>query len=146
MELSAQAVVSESITPPNISNINSVVINNNIVFSGTAAPNKDILVYIHSSQALIYRTRSDASGNWVVAHSQDEVELSAGKHTVYAVAVDAQEKLKSQPSLIAGFDVKKNVIAVALKTLDTKTTILALLVMGMVFYWLYLIRNKRKIS
>lgn len=145
VELSAQAVVSESITPPSISNINSAIINNDIVFSGTAAPNKDVLVYIHSSQALIYRTKSDASGNWVVAHSQDEVELSAGKHTVYAVTVDSQEKLKSQPSSVAGFDVKKSIAAAALKTLDIKTTVLALVVMAMVFYWLCLIKNKRKI-
>ncbi|MFA6322599.1 MAG: Ig-like domain-containing protein, partial [Candidatus Buchananbacteria bacterium] len=108
-----------------------------ITFSGTALPNQDVIVYVHSSQALIYRTRTDGQGNWRVDHSQKLMALAPGDHTVFAVTLDAAAKVKSRPSAISIFTVKRNLWVQIFNYLNLQTTIVALAVMLLTWLWLY---------
>ncbi|MFA6382161.1 MAG: Ig-like domain-containing protein [Candidatus Buchananbacteria bacterium] len=110
-------------------------------FSGTALPNSDVVVYIHSDQALIYQTRADAQGAWRVDHSQSIAELAPGNHTVYAVLVDPAAKIKSQPSAVATFTVSRNFWVMVYQYLNWQTTAVTLIVLLLAIFWLYRLRK-----
>ena len=111
-------------------------------FTGTSMPNSDVVVYIHSNQALIYQTRTDQAGNWEINHSQVVSELAPGEHTIYAVALDANSKVKSQPSVVNSFTVQKNFWVTIYKNLNWQTTVATLIVLVMTILWLTYIRRK----
>jgi|GEM_PF-1249438 hypothetical protein len=113
-------------------------------FTGTSLPNFDIIAYIHSDQALVYRTRTDAQGNWRINHSQATSELTPGNHTIYAVAFDPDAKVKSRPSDVNSFKVERNIWVMIFNYLNWKTTSVTLVVLVMVMFWLYRVNKKRK--
>ncbi|MDO8668758.1 MAG: Ig-like domain-containing protein [Candidatus Buchananbacteria bacterium] len=116
--------------------------NNILAFSGKSLPNKDVVVYIHSAQALIYQTRTDKNGNWTINHSQDIIELTPGQHSIFAVTVDPVAKVKSFPSEVKLFEVKRNFFALLFNLLNIQTTALVLGITLVVIFWLYRIRKK----
>ena len=121
-----------------------IQIQDNIIsFTGTALPNKDVVIYVHSDEALVYRTRSDDQGVWFINHSQDIVELSPGEHSIFAVTVDLDAKVKSRPSELKLFDIEKSFWITLYNLLNLQTTILALIIIASTTCWLYRIRRSR---
>jgi len=120
-------------------------VGNILSFTGTSLPNFDVVVYIHSNQALIYRTRTDDYGNWRINHSQSVSELTPGEHTIYAVALDANAKVKSRPSDVSRFTVERNFWVMIFNYLSWQTTLLTLLGLVLVIIWLSRLRNKKKV-
>lgn len=139
---SVEAVQVASLQVPKISSTTPTTDGGNFVFSGTALPNQEVLVYMHSSQALIYRTQSDNNGLWKVTHSQDVAELTPGDHTIFAVSVDPVNKVKSLPSAVQTFTVKKNLWVSLFNLLNFETTALSLMALGLTMLWLYRLRAK----
>lgn len=115
-----------------------------ISFTGTSLPNFEIVAYIHSDQALIYRTRTDENGNWRINHSQTISELAPGDHTIYAIALDANAKVKSKPSAVSSFKVERNFWVMIFKYLNWPTTAVTLIILIITIWWLHHIKNKRK--
>lgn len=116
-----------------------------ISFTGKSLPNFDVIAYIHSDQALVYRTRTDAEGNWRVNHSQTVSELAPGEHTIYAVALDSNAKVKSRPSAVSSFMVERNIWVMIFNYLNWKTTTITLVILVLTILWLRHMRKKRKI-
>ena len=127
---------------PEILKTNVTVQNNIISFSGKALPNKEVVVYIHSDQALIYKTKTDDQGNWLINHSQDIVELSPGEHSIFAVTVDTGAKVKSRPSEVKIFDVEKSWSVALFNVLNLQTTLLTLIIVFITIFWLYRLRKR----
>ncbi|MBI5221566.1 MAG: hypothetical protein HY979_02060, partial [Candidatus Magasanikbacteria bacterium] len=144
------SLVSESVTAvelpgvpvPAVTKVNTVATNNTFTFSGTALPNQEVLIYLHSDQALIYRTKADSAGNWAVNHSQEVTELTPGEHTVYAVALEPGAKIKSKPSPVSTFTVSKNFWVSLFESLNLKTTIVTLSTLFICIFWLYWLKRK----
>jgi len=126
---------------PQIASVNTDSNNNVFNFSGTALPGQEVIIYIHSDQAIVYRVKADNNGNWLVNHSQDILELSPGEHSIYAVAVDTGARVKSQPSLVSTFTVSRNWIATILSYLNLRTTAITLVVLLTVSLWLYRLKR-----
>ena len=136
-----EAVELPGIPVPKVAGVSVSAANDVFSFTGTALPNQDVIVYVHSDQALIYRTRTDSNGVWRINHSQSAVELAPGQHTIFAVAVNTNAKVKSQPSAISSFVVKRNVWAMIFKYLNWQTTLATLIVLLLTTFWLYRIRK-----
>lgn len=117
-----------------------------MTFSGTSIPNMDVVVYIHSDQALIYRAHADSNGVWTINHSQAVTELTPGEHTIYAVAVDSEANVKSRPSAISSFTVKRNFWVMVFDTLNLQTTVVTLVVLLFTLIWLYRIKKIRAVA
>lgn len=115
-----------------------------ISFTGTSLPNFDVVAYIHSDQALVYRTRTDADGNWRIDHSQAVSELSPGQHTIYAVALDTNAKIKSRPSAVSSFMIERSFWVMAFNLLNWKTTAITLVFLILTIWWLYRIRGRKQ--
>ena len=113
---------------PQVVQVANVSVGNSINFSGTGVPNSEVIVFIHSEQAVVYRTGVDMEGNWEFDHSQDDIELEEGDHEVYVMTLDANSKVKSRASVITKFRVEKNYLAVILSYFDLTTTLLTVLV------------------
>lgn len=113
-------------------------------FTGTSLPDFDVVVYIHSDQALVYRARADADGNWRINHSQAVSELAPGDHTIYAVALDTDAKIKSRPSAVSSFTVERSFWVMAFNLLNWQTTAISLAFLILVIFWLHRLRNKKK--
>src|SRR3989339_182028 len=120
----------------------NVAINDVINFSGSALPNQDVIVYVHSEQGLIFRTRTNDKGVWEINHSQGDVELTPGDHTIFAVAIDPVSKVKSRPSAVTMFTVKRNLWVTMFKYLNIQTTLVSLGVLLITILWLYRINKK----
>ena len=114
-----------------------------ITFSGTALPNQEVLVFVHSSQAIIYRTVADANGNWLINHSQTVAQLAPGEHSIYSVAVDKEAKVKSRPSIISSFTVRQNWLGLIFSRLNWPTTAAALIVAGLTLMWVWKLNKTR---
>lgn len=142
VQQSVGAIQVASLLVPKISTTTPTTDGGNFVFSGTALPNQDVLVYVHSSQALIYRTHSDSKGQWQVTHSQQVTELAPGDHTIFAVSIDPTNKVKSRPSAVSTFSVKKNFWVSMFTLLNLETTAITLAMLGFVMVWLYRLRVK----
>jgi len=141
-----QAVELAGIPVPTVGTANArpVVTGDIMSFSGTSIPNTDVVVYIHSDQALIYRARTDSNGLWTINHSQATTELTPGDHTIYAVAVDSQANVKSRPSAVSSFTVERNFWVMLFQTLNLQTTAVTLFVLLLTILWLYRIRKLRE--
>ena len=111
---------------------------------GVSIPNKEVVVYIHSDQALIYKTKTDDRGVWGINHSQDVVELAPGLHSIYAVTIDPEAKVKSKPSIVSTFLVKKNFWVSVFNMLSLRTTIFTLGLISLTMIWLYRAKKKEE--
>lgn len=122
--------------PPELESVVPDTINNELIFEGKTIPNGEIMIFVHSEQALIYRARADENGDWTFKHSQYEVELSPGTHMAYALTIDRGSNVKSAISDPKEFEVKQNWLAYILSFLNLPTTLLAVLVVtiGMSIY------------
>lgn len=141
-----EAIELPGVSVPTVSKTSVPVVDNNMIqFSGKSLPNKEVVVYIHSDQALIYQTRSDKDGNWTINHSQDVIELTPGQHSIYAVTVDPIAKVKSLPSEVQLFEIQTNFLAVLYNLLNIQTTAATLVMTLVAIFWLYRIR-KRSLS
>ncbi|MFA6228503.1 MAG: Ig-like domain-containing protein [Patescibacteria group bacterium] len=143
VELNAQAVELAGIPVPQVTNVQTVVTGDTLSFSGVSLPNRDVIIYIHSDQALIYRTRADSQGNWRIDHSQDITELAPGQHTVFAVTLDSTAQVKSRPSPVSTFTVKRNFWVMIYRYLNWQTTVITLIVLVAVIFWLYRVRKRQ---
>ncbi|MCX6778671.1 MAG: Ig-like domain-containing protein, partial [Candidatus Magasanikbacteria bacterium] len=145
IEETAGAVELAALPVPNVSNVQFTVSANQpnlIAFAGTALPNQDVLVYIHSDQALIYRTRANNVGAWSFAHDQNVTELTPGEHSIYAVAVDTNAQVKSRPSAVSFFTVKKSLWVTIFNLLNLPTTIVTVIILSITIFWLYRLKKK----
>lgn len=138
-----RAVELPGIRVPTISQVAGDVRGQNFEFTGTALPNKDIVVYIHSSEALLYRTRTDEQGIWKINHSQELNTLASGEHTIFAVTVDTAAGVKSRPSIVNKFEIKRNLWVALYNYLNLQTTIFALVIIVMTMVWLNQEKNKQ---
>jgi hypothetical protein len=134
---------------PQVTLVAQPTFSDKIIFEGTALPYADVLVYIHSDQAVQYRVQTDANGRWSVEHIQDNLELTPGEHTVYALAVDPASGLQTNPSIIKHFTIIPNKLTLALGFFEQKSLIAALLfIEGGLFITLYVVfkahPNKKK--
>lgn len=111
-------------------------------FSGISIPNARVAVYIHSTQALLYQTRTDNQGVWKLDHSQQNVELTEGNHSIYAIALDPNASVKSRPSEIRLFTVKKNVFAQMFGYLNLHTTLVTFGILIVSAFWLFFLKKK----
>ncbi len=123
--------------------VNQLAVTDDIIkISGTALPDQDVLIYVHSDQALIYRAQADVNGFWEVGHSQSIVELAPGDHSVFAVAYDPVSKVKSRPSLVGLFTVKKNFWVMIYQMFNLQTTLITILILMLTMMWLYRLQKK----
>ena len=133
IRLNTQAIEVPGIQASKVNDINAsvpVAGNDVFTFSGNALPNQDVVVYVHSDQAVIYRAHTNDQGIWKVEHSQNDIELAPGDHTIYAVGVDTQAKIKSRPSAV-NLHVKKNFWVMMFKYLNLQTIIVSLAVLSL---------------
>jgi hypothetical protein len=137
-----EAIELPGLLPPRIENTRTVAQEGNVfAFSGTALPNQEVVVYVHS-QAVLYQTRADTQGTWTVKHEQDRVELTPGDHAIFAIALNRGLKIKSRPSSVGIFSVEKNVWVMIFQYLNLQTTIITIGVLVMTVLALYGIRKK----
>ncbi|MFC1612251.1 hypothetical protein ACFL29_00150 [Patescibacteria group bacterium] len=129
-----------SLPAPKISKIESPA-NNIFSFNGSSLPNEDIIVYINSEKTLLYRTKSNSEGLWDIHHSQEIIELAPGEHSIFAISINEKAKVKSSPSPIEIFTIKKNYWVLALSYINFQTTILAIVVL--LFSVLFIYRARR---
>ena len=103
-----------------------------------------MVIYIHSAQAVIYRTKASKDGIWTIRHSQDILALSPGVHTIFAVSLDPKAKVKSRPSPVAQFTVTKNKWVALFQYLNLPTTAATVIFLMFTVAWLYKVRSKRE--
>lgn len=127
-----------------VNTVNIASVNDTFAFSGKALPNQDVVVYINSDQALVYRTTADNEGIWRINHSQNLTELAPGQHTIFAVAIDPTAKVKSAPSPVSTFTVTKNFWVDLFNRLNLTTTVVTFVIVLLILIWLYRIRGKGK--
>jgi hypothetical protein len=137
------AVELPGIPVPEVTSVTAASRNDFFTFTGKALPNQEVLVFIHSDQALIYRAKADVNGIWQINHSQTEVELTPGEHAIYTVAVDSSAKVKSQPSPVVMFTVEKSFWVSMFSILNLQTTIVTLIVILLAMFWLYRIKGRK---
>lgn len=113
---------------PEVLGASSTGLDNVIRFNGTGIPNSEIVVFIHSNQAIVYRTQIDSDGHWELEHSQNEIQLESGDHQIYALTLDSESQVKSAVSDVLEFNVESNTIAVILSYFDLTTTILTIVI------------------
>ncbi|MFA6131699.1 MAG: hypothetical protein WC702_01345 [Patescibacteria group bacterium] len=138
----AEAIEVPTLPTPEVTLTMASVGGDEFIFHGTAMPKSDVAVYIHSDQALVYQTRADEKGDWQIAHSQDTTELSSGDHTIYAVAVDPEAKIKSQPGQVMIFTVEKNLWASLFSYLNLQTTVITVFVLLVCSWWLLRLKKR----
>jgi hypothetical protein len=114
---------------PKIESISTSPLSDQITFTGTSIPNTSVVLFIHSDQVVVYKTKTDKDGNWMYKHSQNDVLLAPGDHEVFAVTYDDGSKIKSKVSEIKKFEVKEDVFSKILRYLDLPTTLLTLFVL-----------------
>jgi hypothetical protein len=108
-----------------------------VSFGGKSIPRSKVALFIHSDQVVVYTTEADENGEWNFVHDQNNVELAQGEHTIFAVTYDPGSHVKSKPSVVQTFEVKRNLAAVALSFIDLPTTLLTLLVLLLAFGYLF---------
>jgi len=137
-----EAVLLPSLPTPEIVLTAGSIDGNSFVFSGTALPNSDVAIYIHSTQALIYQAKADVKGDWSFVHSQDTSELTTGDHTIYAVTIDPKANVKSAPGEVKTFTVEKSLWITLFNYLNLQTTIVTVLVLLLCSWWLLRIKKR----
>lgn len=130
-ELKAIAESRESgvLAKPQVTVVKNSFTGQTINFTGTGIPKAKIALFIHSDQVVVYTTDADEKGEWSFAHNQSALELAEGEHTVFAVTYDPGSKVKSKPSIVSTFEVRKNSATILLAYVNLPTTILTLLVL-----------------
>ncbi|PIT88705.1 MAG: hypothetical protein COU29_00440 [Candidatus Magasanikbacteria bacterium CG10_big_fil_rev_8_21_14_0_10_36_32] len=141
-----QAIETTAITTPSVVSVEFSGADDIISFAGKAKPDEEVIIYIHSNQAVVYRTVADNQGNWHVHHSQNELELSSGEHTVYAVGINSETNLKSPPSLIGTFIIEKNWWVNIYRHFNFTSTLITIAVLLMVMSWLYWLRRRETVK
>ncbi len=146
-----RAVESPSLPVPQVVDVNTpleqrgAATSDIIKFSGTALPNQELIIYIHSENALIYRAKANNQGYWSIDHSQSAFELAPGVHTVYAVGFDSAFNLKSRPGLVKTFTISKNYWVAVFNYLNLETTAVTTGVLVFAMAWLYILRKKQAV-
>ncbi len=143
LEEIAKATELPGIPPPQVVDVTPQVTGSIFTFSGTALPNEDVVIYIYSEQAVIYTTKANNEGIWTIQHSQDAIELSPGRHTVFAIGLDTVANVKSRPSPMVEFNVAKSLLVVLYNYLNLPTTIIAIVVLVFAAGWLYRLSLKK---
>ncbi len=138
----AQSRESGVLAKPSVTIVKKSFTGQTINFEGTGIPNAKVALFIHSDQVVVYTTDADKTGKWSFAHSQDSIELAPGEHTVFAVTYDPGSKVKSKPSVVGTFEVKKNSAALILAYTNWPTTLLTLLVLMFGTIYLYSLKKK----
>ncbi len=113
---------------PKVASITQATAANTLELTGTSVPNTEVILFIHSDQVVMYSTKADHNGAWKFVHSQDTVNLAPGEHSIFAVTYDKGSNIKSKPSLIKTFEVKKSKLADLRGYFHLSTTLLTLLV------------------
>ena len=139
-----EAIEISNLPLPEITEVAPKVENNTFTFSGTALPNSTVLVYINSEKTLVYKTISDAKGLWKVNHSQDNVALKPGEHTIFAVSIDEKFKVKTPVSSIKRFVVEKSFWITLFNYLNWQTTLTTIIILIATMGYLYRLRLKRE--
>ena len=111
-------------------------------FQGTTFPNADVAVFLHSTQALVYQTQADAEGVWGIEHDQEELTLAPGDHSIYAIAVDPEARVKTKPGPIQVFSVEKNFWVELYGYLNLQTTLIVLGILIVVTLWLFSLKKR----
>ncbi|MDP3696813.1 MAG: hypothetical protein Q8R55_02150 [Candidatus Taylorbacteria bacterium] len=125
----AESRESGVLAKPQVALVKKSLTGQTINFTGTGIPKAKIALFIHSDQVVVYTTDADEKGRWSFSHDQSEIELAPGEHTVFAVTYDPGSKVKSKPSIVSTFEVKKNSAMIILAYTNLPTTILTLLVL-----------------
>jgi len=122
---------------PEIHAVAQTTLGNTIHFEGKGIPHAHIALFIHSDQVAFYTTQVDADGHWSFEHSQADVTLSPGEHTVYAVTYDPGSRVKSKPTPLKTFLVTRDRFTMVLSYFDWPTTLLTLLtaLAGLIFIY-----------
>lgn len=141
-----QLVEISTLPPPKVMSVAAQVQGDIISFSGTAMPGEEVAVYIHSDEAVVYRTRADSQGIWRVNHSQNTVELSPGVHTVYSVGLNSSAQIKSRPSPIGSFTIEKNWLVAAFNYFSLSSSVITAFVLLLAMSWLYWIKRKENVA
>jgi hypothetical protein len=139
----SQARESAVVAKPIVNTVNKSITGGYITFLGKGIPRSKVALFIHSDQVVVYTTDVNENGEWNYKHDQGNVELAPGEHSVFAVTYDPGSKVKSKPSLVQTFVVKRNTAAVILSYVDLPTTLLTLL--ACIFGAVYIGTRKRKI-
>jgi hypothetical protein len=144
-ELKAIAESRESgvLAKPQVTLVEKSLTGQTINFTGTGIPKAKIALFIHSDQVVVYTTDADEKGEWSFAHDQGALELAEGEHTIFAVTYDPGSKVKSKPSIVSTFEVRKNSATILLAYVNLPTTILTLLVL--LGGTLYIYSRRRKV-
>ncbi|NQU83616.1 MAG: hypothetical protein HQ536_02800, partial [Parcubacteria group bacterium] len=131
-------VAEEILSPPTISEVTPMATSNAIDFRGSGIPNSEIIIFIHSEQFLVYNVDVGEDGLWSFRHSQDNVVLAPGEHTVYAITLDRNSKTRSRPAQIRSFIVENSYLSIILSYFDLLTTILTIFVIltGLAYFLL----------
>ena len=136
-------IVSESkqvslLSSPEIDSIDkkTLLSNNDIKITGIGVPNSKVLVFINSSQAVIYEKRLDKFGKWEINHSQDVMPLEEGKHSIFAVTIDEASGIKSMPSRVQDFIIKEDLFSKIAKMINIPTTLMIVFVVLFAFAFL----------
>jgi len=72
--------------------------------------------------------------------------LAPGEHTIFAVAVNPEAKIKSQPSPVSTFTVHKSFWVSLFESLNLRTTAVTLVFMLLLMFWLYRIKRREIIA
>ncbi len=131
------------IAKPQIAVVKKSFTGQTINFTGTGIPNAKIALFIHSDQVVVYTTDADITGKWSFTHNQNDIELASGEHTVFAVTYDPGSKIKSKPSVVSTFEVKKSPAALILGYTNLPTTLLTLFVLLLGTMYLYSLKRKK---
>lgn len=65
-------------------------------FSGTGKPGNQIVLFLTGYQNIMYVDNIGADGKWVVEHSQSDLKLSNGIHSVFAFHYNKDRGVRSQ--------------------------------------------------
>ncbi len=141
----AESRESGVLAKPQVALVEKSLTGQTINFTGTGIPKAKIALFIHSDQVVVYTTDADEKGQWSFSHDQSVLELAPGEHTVFAVTYDPGSKVKSKPSVVSTFYVKKSPAAVILSYTNLPTTLLTLVVLLFGTLYIYF-RRKQKLQ
>ena len=138
----SEAIELPALPPPAIERVQATLAGSVFAFRGTALPRSDVLVFVRSERALLYRATADAAGRWEIAHAQAAAELQPGDHTINAIAYDPVARVKTRSSVMHAFRVEKRFWVQAFQTLRLPTTAAAVAVIAAVMIWLAIQRRR----
>jgi len=138
-----RSVESKIIPAPTVTTIDQPTTRDVIRLSGRGIPNSQVILYLFSQQAVIYRVPVKTDGTWEFSHDQSYVDLQPGQHAVYAVTLDAGSNVKSKPTLVKSFAVKKDWRVILAKLIDIPTTIMTIVIVIIGVVWFKMKKRKK---